>query len=169
MLPDVLESNLKIVFCGTAAGDTSARLQMYYAGPGNKFWKVLHGIGLTPRILEPREYVDLPQYGLGLTDLVKHASGVDSKIDFRCKGSKALMNKIIEFQPKVLCFNGKRAAQEFLSRAVSYGIQPDQIGATQLFVAPSTSGAANRFWDVKWWSSLAEIALVNGQSDSLSD
>jgi TDG/mug DNA glycosylase family protein len=120
MLPDVLHNDLKIVFCGTAAGDTSARLQMYYAGPGNKFWKVLHEVGLTPRVLVPKEFVDLPQYGLGLTDLVKDASGMDNNIDFTNKGTEILRDKIIRFRPRVLCFNGKRAAQEFLSRSVSY-------------------------------------------------
>jgi len=158
MLPDVLQYNLDIVFCGTAAGETSAKLQMYYAGPGNKFWRTLGEVGLTPRVLTPREFPDLPKHGLGLTDLVKDASGMDNEIDFRTKGSKAFRDKIIKFQPKVLCFNGKRAAQEFLSRSVHYGVQPEQIGNTRLFVAPSTSGAANRFWDIKWWEELARQA-----------
>lgn len=167
MLPDVLQNDLKIVFCGTAAGDTSARLQMYYAGPGNKFWKVLYEIGLTPRILVPSEYVNLPQYGLGLTDLVKDASGMDIDIDFSNKGTESLRDKIIRFQPRVLCFNGKRAAQEYLSRSVSYGILPEQIGTTRLFVAPSTSGAANGFWNIKWWNELAKLVHRDSQSGSL--
>jgi len=167
MLPDVLQNNLRIVFCGTAAGDTSARLQMYYAGPGNKFWKILYEVGLTPRVLAPSEYAELPQYGLGLTDLVKDASGMDNDIDFTNKGTDTLRDKIIRFQPRVLCFNGKRAAQEFLARSVGYGIQPEEIGATQLFVAPSTSGAANGFWDIKWWKELAKLVHRDGQSGSL--
>lgn len=167
MLPDVLRNNLKIVFCGTAAGDRSARLQMYYAGPGNKFWKVLHEVGLTPRVLAPSEYVDLPQYSLGLTDLVKDASGVDDSIDFTNEGTETLRDKIIRLQPRVLCFNGKRAAQEFLSRSVSYGVQPEQIGTTRIFVAPSTSGAANGFWNIEWWRELAKLVHRDGLSGSL--
>ena len=35
ILPDVLVPNLKIVFCGSAAGTKSAKLGLPYAGPGN--------------------------------------------------------------------------------------------------------------------------------------
>ena len=43
-LPDILQPNLKVVFCGTAAGDASAKKRAYYAGPGNRFWKTLHEV-----------------------------------------------------------------------------------------------------------------------------
>ena len=36
VLPDVLAPGLRIVFCGTAVGVTSAQLGAYYARPGNK-------------------------------------------------------------------------------------------------------------------------------------
>ncbi|GEO17500.1 hypothetical protein [Microvirga aerophila] len=36
-LPEVLLPNLKIVFCGTAAGNRSAASGAYYAQPGNRF------------------------------------------------------------------------------------------------------------------------------------
>ena len=42
ILPDVLGPNLKVVFCGTAAGAVSAKRRAYYAGPGNKFWQTIH-------------------------------------------------------------------------------------------------------------------------------
>jgi len=38
ILPDLLASNLKIVFCGSAAGTKSAENKAYYAGPGNRFY-----------------------------------------------------------------------------------------------------------------------------------
>ena len=59
MLNDVLTPGLKLVVCGTAAGEVSAVCGDYYAGPGNKFWSVLFEIGLTPRRLAPREYKEL--------------------------------------------------------------------------------------------------------------
>ena len=48
MLKDVLTHDLDIAFCGTAKGEASARLGFYYAGPGNKFYGVLHSDGFTP-------------------------------------------------------------------------------------------------------------------------
>ena len=44
VLPDVLERGLKVVFCGTALGPTSAQVGAYYAGPGNQFWDVLFSV-----------------------------------------------------------------------------------------------------------------------------
>ena len=38
ILPDVLQPDLKVVFCGTAAGTQSAQAGTYYAGRGNYFW-----------------------------------------------------------------------------------------------------------------------------------
>jgi hypothetical protein len=78
VLPDILEPGLRIVFCGTAAGARSAELGQPYAGPGNKFWRVLEEVCLTPTRLTPAEFRDLPRYGIGLTDLAKFASGSDS-------------------------------------------------------------------------------------------
>ena len=66
---------------------------------------------------------------------------------------------MLAFHPDVLCFNGKRAAQEYFgTRAIAYGEQPERIGTTVLWVAPSTSGAANGFWDLSHWRDLAERA-----------
>jgi G:T/U-mismatch repair DNA glycosylase len=39
ILPDVLQPDLKVVFCGTAAGTQSAQAGAYYAGRGNYFWE----------------------------------------------------------------------------------------------------------------------------------
>ena len=41
ILPDLLDYNLDIVFCGMAASKKSKKVKAYYAGPGNKFWKIL--------------------------------------------------------------------------------------------------------------------------------
>jgi len=55
MLKDVLTHNLDVVFCGTAKGEASARKGFYYAGPGNKFYGILHQAGFTPNKLEPKD------------------------------------------------------------------------------------------------------------------
>lgn len=39
--PDLLAPHLRLVFCGTAAGNVSAARGAYYAGPGNQFWPIL--------------------------------------------------------------------------------------------------------------------------------
>src|SRR3954462_737844 len=80
VLPDVLVPGLALVFCGTAPSPTSAARGAYYAGPGNRFWDILAETGLTPRLLAPEDYPVLPQFGIGLTDIAKCASGMDVAI-----------------------------------------------------------------------------------------
>ena len=159
MLDDLLGPNLRLVVCGTAAGRRSAELKQYYAGRGNKFWRVLAEVGLTPHVLLPSEYRHLPQYGIGLTDVAKGQSGSDSEIDFGRADPAAVRDKIEKMTPRVLAFNGKKAAQTFLGMtSVDFGLHRERVGDTLLFVAPSTSGAANATWDIERWRTLAELA-----------
>jgi len=157
MLPDLLRRHLDLVICGAAAGTRSAAQGLYYAGLGNKFWRTLATVGLTSRQLEPSEYRLLLNYGIGLTDLVKDQAGGDRTISFRRADSMLVRLTIMRYQPRYLCFNGKRAAQEFLgTREVEFGVQRSRIGKTVLFVAPSTSAAANATWDPAVWQDLAK-------------
>jgi TDG/mug DNA glycosylase family protein len=156
MLEDLLARQLDLVICGAAAGTRSAAQGLYYAGPGNKFWRMLATVGLTDRQLEPAEYRRLLEYGIGLTDLVKDQSGNDDRIRFGRAAAFRLRATIQLYQPRYLCFNGKRAAQEFVGdRQVGVGVQRTRIGRTVLFVVPSTSGAANGSWDLAAWRDLA--------------
>ena len=57
-----------------------------------------------------------------------------------------------------LAFNGKKSASQFFNRkTVQYGRQELLIGDTVVFVLPSTSGAARRFWDVAHWFEVAQF------------
>ena len=159
ILPDLLAPNLDIVFCGTAVGAASARRRAYYAGPGNAFWPTLYRVGLTPRQLRPEEYAQLLGMEIGLTDLAKEISGNDdilSRRHFDCDRLRALL---AEYRPKILAFTGKRAAQQFVGRSVDYGCLDEQAGETRLFVLPSPSGAACRYWSVAPWQALAQLRL----------
>ena len=86
VLPDVLAPGLKVIFCGTAAGAMSAKRGAYYAHPQNKFWPMLHAIGLTPRLFKPEEFAEAPQWGLGLTDIAELTSGMEGVSGILCAG-----------------------------------------------------------------------------------
>jgi double-stranded uracil-DNA glycosylase len=126
VLADVLADDLRLVVCGSAAGRRSAELRQYYAGPGNRFWRTLHEVGLTPRVLAPAEFASLTQFGIGLTDLVKRQSRADAGLVFGRADETGLRAKIVRHRPRIVCFNGKRSAQEFLGGAVAYGLQPSR-------------------------------------------
>jgi TDG/mug DNA glycosylase family protein len=70
---------------------------------------------------------------------------------------EALRDKILRYQPRVLAFTSKRAAEEFLRRPVHYGLLEEKIGGTLLFALPSPSGAARRYWDPGPWRDLARL------------
>lgn len=159
-LDDVLKPGLKLVFCGTAAGTRSAAIGAYYAGKGNKFWKVLAEVGLTRPQLKPEEFGLLPDSGIGLTDLVKGQAGMDKALSKDGFDVEALKAKLRANRPAVVCFNGKRAAKEFFRvDDIEYGKGPDcpDLPGITFFVAPSTSGAAGKFWCMDKWMELARL------------
>ena len=157
MLPDVLAPNLAVVFCGSAVSAASARRGAYYAGPGNAFWPTLAEIGLTPRQLAPEKYKSITTYGLGLTDLAKNVSGSDHVLAEKDFDRNGLRTKILRYRPRILAFTSKRAAEEFLKHSVEYGLMSETIGETALFVLPSPSGAARRYWNKEPWRELAHL------------
>lgn len=156
-MPDVLEDGLDVVFCGTAPSAASFEARAYYAKPGNRFWPTLHSAGFTPRRLAPSEFESVTQYGIGLTDVCKGVYGQDAALAPDDFDADALAEKIERFAPRYLGFTSKRAGSEALGRPVEYGFQPERFGHTELFVLPSTSGLATRFWDESWWRALAEV------------
>ena len=125
ILPDVLAPGLRVVFCGTAPGTASARAGAYYAGPGNRFWPTLHEVGLTPFLLRPAEFTRLPEFGIGLTDISKTASGSDLDVGRSGFDPARLASAIAAASPAHLAFNGKNAARSALDRSIDYGPQPD--------------------------------------------
>ncbi len=159
MLEDVLAHGLVVVFCGTAVGDNSARIEAYYAGRNNKFWPVLFRMRLTPRQFRPEEYSLVLAHDVGLTDLVKSKSGKDSTLADEDYDVPAFRRRIAEYHPRIVAFNGKEAAKHALGReSVEYGRQKDTFENAIVYVLPSTSDRANDYWDEAHWQALAAEA-----------
>ena len=167
ILDDLLPAGLRAVICGTAAGNTSAARSAYYAGPSNRFWGVLQQVGLTPYKLAPENFRTLPKFGLGLTDIAKAVAGADATIQ---RGDYDVPNfaaSIRRCSPEIVAFNGKKAASVFYgipTGELRYGMGADTPGFPRTFVLPSTSGAAAKHWDVKWWEDFARLVLNDRQS-----
>ena len=155
IVPDLLAASLRLVFCGTAPSRASAAARAYYAKPGNRFWPILHAAGFTPRRFHPGEYAQLLDLGIGLTDLCKDHSGNDDELPRGALDAAVLRAKLERYQPEAVAFTSKNAAKAFLGREVNYGWQPEMVGKTRLFVLPSPSGQATRFWDESHWRALA--------------
>lgn len=158
ILTDLIADNLDVVFCGTAAGNNSARKKIYYAGPGNLFYQTLHEVGLTTHRLQPLEFEKLLDFKIGLTDLAKKTYGNDSDLTDKDYDVDSFIQKIHKYKPKLICFNGKEAARAFYglksTKIISYGPQKDMIGQTRIYVAPSTSAQGKKHWNLEFWNAL---------------
>ncbi len=159
MLKDVLTTNLDIVFCGTAKGKKSAALGFYYAGPGNKFYSILHSAGFTPQKLSPEDCYSINKFRIGLTDLVHTECGNDNEIKNESYEIDEFITKMYNINPKFIAFTSKKAASfalgfQGITSIIDYGLQQNLIGKSQVFVLPSTSGNARKFWDESYWFEL---------------
>jgi TDG/mug DNA glycosylase family protein len=155
VLPDYLRPGLDLVLCGTAPGPVSAARGHYYANPGNRFWRTLFEVGLTPRLYRPDDDHLLPEIGIGLTDLVKTRSGLDRDLaggDYDAAGLEA---RIALYRPKVLGFDSLNAGRRALGKTARCGHQTGLFGGAEVFVLPSTSGLACGHWDIGPWREMA--------------
>jgi double-stranded uracil-DNA glycosylase len=163
ILPDVLQPGLRLVICGSAAGSVSARERAYYGHRQNRFWPTLAATGLTPRQFAPAEYPDLPEFGIGLTDITKTEFGADAVLTSHDAGR--LRAALQRYRPTILAFNGKRAASLGLGRpsgSLAYGRLAETFCETAVFILPSTSPLAVRWWDIAPWHELAAAVREAG-------
>jgi TDG/mug DNA glycosylase family protein len=163
ILPDLLETGLDLVICGTAAGAASAARGAYYAGPGNRFWPILAETGLTPHRFQPSDFPSLLALGIGLTDICKTESRQDEALPRHGFDRNRLHAAMALYRPHLLAFNSKRAAAEFFARPtgrLAYGAQPQQEKMPEIWVLPSTSGLACRAWHAAPWHAMAQRILA---------
>ena len=158
IVPDLLREGLDLVLCGTAPSLASKQALAYYAHPGNIFWKTLYDVGLTPRLVAPRDYASLLEWNIGLTDMNKTEWGADSELSRAAFDVPAFTEKMRRWSPRVIAFTSKTAAGSFFGRkALHYGLQPETLSGSVLFVAPSTSGRARSYFEIEHWRALADL------------
>lgn len=147
VLPDRLTPNLSILFVGINPGLRSAALGHHYAGPSNRFWKLLYEAKLVPEPLNYRDDGRLPDWGIGLTNLVPRATaGVEGlSLDEYAAGRLALLRKIRRYRPRVVALLGitlyptlfpleaKRAGRRL-------GLQPVTLHESAVALLPNPSG-----------------------------
>jgi TDG/mug DNA glycosylase family protein len=143
----IYRPGLDVIFVGFNPSLPAWRTGHYYANPGNRFYRLLHETGLTPRLLLPVEDRSLPDYGIGVTDLVALPSARADQVpaaDFRA-ASAVVVERLVALAPRAVCCNGVGVFRHLRGRApVRLGIQPEErIGAAAVFVVPSTSGLVN--------------------------
>lgn len=157
MLPDLLCPGLDILFCGTAAGERSAKVGHYYAGPGNRFWRLLAEAGITPRRLTPGEDHLMPGLGLGLTDLAKGVSGMDKHIPEAAYRPATVLDLVARWRPRALAFTSLKAARTALgSPRIAPGPLANPFDFPLTLWALSSPSGANGHFDPASWMALGQ-------------
>lgn len=163
VLPDIITTDLSVLFCGTAVPCAVTRGH-YHAGRGDDFWRLLHEAGFTPRRLAAYDDSTLPTLGCGLTDLVPMTPTTQQRA---AHDVGRLVRTVDAWRPRWLAFSSKTAGQAAargLGMTVTgLGLASWQVGDSEVFVLPSPSGAnRRRDYDgrptrLEWWSELREL------------
>ncbi len=147
VLPDYLAHNMGILFVGINPGLRSAALGHHYAGPSNRFWKLLYEANLVPERLSYKDDGRLPEWGIGLTNLVPRATaGMDSLTpDDYAAGRLALKRKIDRYRPRVVALLGITLYSvifplESRQPGPRPGLQPVMLHESVVVLLPNPSG-----------------------------
>jgi double-stranded uracil-DNA glycosylase len=142
-VPDVIGHDLRVLFCGINPGLYTAAVGHHFARPGNRFWPALYQSGFTDHLLSPFAERELLQLGLGITNVVPHATAAASELtrDHFKQGGAKLRAKVRRYRPRVLAVLGVGAYREAFARPkASIGEQDEQIADARVWVLPNPSG-----------------------------
>lgn len=147
-IPDIIQADLRVLFCGINPSLTSAAMKCHFARSGNRFWPALFQSGFTPRLIAPVENRELLKYGLGVTNLVARATRNAGELrdeEFRA-GVATLARKCRKYRPAFVAVLGVGAYRAgFGEPAAALGPQQRMIGPARLYVLPNPSGLNAHF------------------------
>ena len=156
-LPDLLKPGLSLVFVGLNPSEYSAREGHYFANPRNRFWAAFNQSALLPPALGrpcvPSDDATLLDYGIGFTDVVKRPTPQGNALkaaDYR-RWAPLLREKLLQYQPRLICFHGLMAYKSYLryaendKSAPELGLQPRNIGPARIYAVPNPSPANARY------------------------
>jgi double-stranded uracil-DNA glycosylase len=147
-LPDYIEPGLRILFVGINPGLRSAQVGHHFAGPSNRFWKLLYASRLVSEPITYREDWRLPQWGLGLTNIISRSSaGIDvlRPREYRA-GVARLRKKVARHRPMLVALLGVTIFRMIFLPGIrtparlSLGLQTARLAGVPVFLLPNPSG-----------------------------
>lgn len=142
-LPDVIAPNLRILFCGINPGLYTAAVGHHFARPGNRFWPALFKSGFTDRLLSPFDERELLDCGLGISNVVPHATATAAELtkDDFIAGGRMLAAKVKKYRPGIVAILGVGAYRTaFANPKATLGEQNERIHSARVWVLPNPSG-----------------------------
>tara|TARA_Y100001934_G_C11980893_1_gene598568 strand:- start:167 stop:679 length:513 start_codon:yes stop_codon:yes gene_type:complete len=139
-LSDSVGSGLQVLIVGLNPSPYSADSGIPYGRPGNRFWPAALASGLVTTDRDVHHA--LSSHNLGFTDLVRRTT---KRADEVSRGEFELgfgrVSRLIEWlTPGIVCFVGLSAWRTVVNRKAVPGLQTQQIGSSQVYVMPHTSG-----------------------------
>lgn len=153
-LTDRIEPGVRVLLIGINPGVTSALTGHHFAGPTNRFWRLLYEARIVPEPVTHDDDVRLPEWGIGMTNLVARPSpGIDVlKPAEYVEGWRIVERKIATFQPDIVAFVGVtmyRALRKTLGQTdapeIKPGFQKATVHGARMFVLPNPSGRNANF------------------------
>lgn len=145
-LSDYIRSGVRVLFVGINPGLRSAQTGHHFAGHSNRFWKLLFDSKLVPEPVTYRADRRLPEWRLGLTNVIRRPSaGIDSLTprDYAA-GRRRLLLTVRRYRPAVVALLGVTIIRMLVpgarTRRIRLGFQRERFGGVRLFVLPNPSG-----------------------------
>ena len=143
LLRPIVGPELDVLFVGINPGLRSAEVGHNFARPGNRFYPALYAAGFTPRLLEPEEDVDLPAYGVGITNIASRPTRDAAQLsreELRA-GAAELERLVAEVQPRLVAVLGLTAYRTAFGRTkATMGLQQEALGGRPVWILPNPSG-----------------------------
>jgi len=151
-LQDHLGRGARILFVGINPGVRSAAVGHHFAGPSNRFWKLLFDSGLIDEPLTYEEDWRLPEWQLGLTNIIERSStgiGDLTSSEYRA-GVGALERKIQRYRPRTVAFLGVTIYRMLFlhlcgSKPLNLGPTKARLAGAPVFLLPNPSGRNARY------------------------
>jgi TDG/mug DNA glycosylase family protein len=164
-LDDVIADDLAVLFCGINPGLRSAASGHHFGNPANRFWAALFRSGFTPRLLSSAEQDDLPDLGLGITNIAPRTTARADELTRAelLQGAKALREKVIARRPRWLAVLGVTAYRTaFEAKSAAIGPQDDVIGETRTWILPNPSGLNAHYTPAKLAAEFERLRIAAG-------
>jgi len=147
-LRDCIKPGVLVLFVGINPGLRSAQTGHHFAGYSNRFWRLLHESKLVSEPLTYREDRRLPEWRLGLTNIIgRCTAGIDvlDPVEYR-QGVASLKRKIRRYQPHIVALLGVTifrmlfSPKEQLKGPLDLGVTTMQLAGARIFLLPNPSG-----------------------------
>ena len=140
-----------MLLVGINPGVRSSQVGHHFAGPSNRFWKLLDESGLVPEPIGFADDVRLHEWGFGITNLIPRPTpGIDTlRPEEYIAGAKTLRKKIRRLKPEVVAFIGVTLFRSVFGRRagepVALGPHVERLEGARVFVLPNPSGRNANF------------------------